>query len=275
MVVAAWTDKELEIVRSQYGSVPYPEIYASLPERSPRAINQMARKIGMRANLSLSASIRRTGYRRHHVNMRYFSTLRADSCYWAGFIAADGCVIRTPTPRFSVTVSRKDKRHLERLKDAIEFSGDVVDGFSSCKGKKFAISRLGVSVDNSTLDDLERRFSITPRKSLTLAAPSILNSRLVAAFIVGYIDGDGSINWSERDRSFRIGIRGTKVILEWIKSYFDEWFPAQRMPKVSHTEKHPKYQVGGARVIDISKFLLSCSPVSMDRKWGPISEGFR
>lgn len=59
--------------------------------------------------------------------------------------------------------------------------------------------------------DLLKNFNITNNKSLTLISPE-LPPELIDAFIIGYIDGDGSIGLynSENTQKFlRISILGT------------------------------------------------------------------
>ncbi|KKM14075.1 hypothetical protein LCGC14_1709790, partial [marine sediment metagenome] len=51
---------------------------------------------------------------RHKVNHSVFSKPNAKNCYWAGFLAADGCVVSKKT-QVEVELQYKDRAHLEKL----------------------------------------------------------------------------------------------------------------------------------------------------------------
>src|SRR3990167_5826866 len=48
------------------------------------------------------------------------------NCYWAGFIAADGCVSKNNN-RITIELDGKDKNHLIQFKNDVKFSGEVRD----------------------------------------------------------------------------------------------------------------------------------------------------
>ena len=59
---------------------------------------------------------------------------------------------------------------------------------------------------------------IVPKKSLILKPPKI-EEQYYLPFILGYFDGDGSLNKSTTSECFySLSIQGTKEILEWINS---------------------------------------------------------
>lgn len=56
--------------------------------------------------------------RTYNVNDYYFTDSSNQSIYWAGFIAADGCLSKKDNS-FSLSVAIKDIAHLEKFKENI------------------------------------------------------------------------------------------------------------------------------------------------------------
>lgn len=264
---------ELKYLKSHYGKFPYPEIYKRLSAHSASSIRCKANRLGLKADLAMSASIRRTGYRLHSVDCSYFAKLTPETCYWAGFIAADGNLFRQFSTVLKVSLNRKDRGHLQLLKSSLQFSGPIKDSVARCEGKEFLTSILCVRINESMTKDLKNKFNITERKSLTLNPPKLRKLKHIAPFIVGYIDGDGSIEYSERDHIFRLGIRGTFEVLSWFKLHFDNWIPSSRL-SIVQTGKYPKYQLSGTRLLKISRILMDLSPYRLSRKWDAIVKTF-
>lgn len=274
-IASYWSENELEVLRSSYGKVSYLRFQYLLPGRTTPAIHAMARALGLKANLSLSASIRRSGFRAYSLNYEYFAKLTVENCYWGGFIAADGCIARKPTPRISIGLSKKDREHLVRFAKCIEFSGPISDRQAKLLGKIFPYSQICISVQQSTLDDLYNWFNVIERKSLVLQPPNLKLIEHVASFIVGYVDGNGSIGYSKHDRSFRLGIRGSFALLTWIKCCFDEWCPSKKMVGIGTSDGYPKYQLSGHRLMRIAAILTTHSPIMLSRKWSAIVQALR
>jgi hypothetical protein len=121
-------------------------------------------------------------------------------------------------------------------------------------------------------DDLERHYSITPRKSLTLRPPGELNRENSLAFIVGYIDGDGCIRRQRRkDRMLTVALAGTHPMLSWVKQWFDRLAPPDRRAAVvrllNKNGKMFSYQVSGIRALAVAQALLKIDLPRLTRKW--------
>lgn len=121
------------------------------------------------------------------VNHFAFSCNSPESFYWAGFLAADGCVTKAEGKYKTLTVglARKDISMLYYLKDFLQFTGKVYEYNKRCS--------ISIRSDN-IFDDLSSRFNITERKSLVYFIPKwISEHQNISHFIRGYFDGDGSI----------------------------------------------------------------------------------
>lgn len=149
----------------------------------------------------------------------YFSTPNLENCYWAGFIAADGCVheAKKGKPQLLVGLAAKDAQHVENLRAAIG-AGNISYATQHVKGYDKAYPQVRYQLrSNEICYDLARVFNITPRKTKTLTPPD-LSGDLAYAYIAGYIDGDGSYTHSRHNP--RLVITGTQSMMLWIDSFF-------------------------------------------------------
>ena len=159
---------------------------------------------------------------RYSWNDNYFSEDNMESFYWAGFIAADGCIKfkNKKYKQLSIDLSQKDHDHLKKLKQSIVFDGPI-HKISSGRIDK---SEMTISSDK-IFDDLVR-FNIVPRKSLIYTFPKWLKKHeLVNHFMRGYFDGDGSFYTSlgkgKKIPQLYFSLRGTKEFLTEYKNILE------------------------------------------------------
>jgi len=152
---------------------------------------------------------------RHTCNDNYFSQDTPGSFYWAGFIAADGCVKLKDKKykQLSVGLATKDDGHVIKLKDTLCFSGPI-----SRRTDKAGCKSSGICISSDQLFDDLARFNIVPRKSLIYTFPEwLIEHPLVNHFMRGYNDGDGSFYRSVgKNRTIEqlyFSVRGTKEFL--------------------------------------------------------------
>lgn len=146
-----------------------------------------------------------------YVNLNYFSKIDTpEKAYWLGFIAADGAVSGTS---LSVQLQAQDKQHLQKFSDAINGNLTIqeINGINNF-GTKYQHYRIAIK-SQQYIDDL-KQYNITNTKSMTLKPPKI-SDIFIPYWIMGIIDGDGSITYN-RDK-IRISITGTKDILKFIR----------------------------------------------------------
>lgn len=188
-------------------------------------------------------------------NHNFFSKPNLLNSYWAGFIAADGCIDDTKySKKLKITLAHKDRNHLFRLKKYINYSGKIYR-------HQFSVIEL---VSNKLCEDLRKNFNITPRKSLTLKPPKGLTKRQTLAYIIGYIDGDGYIGVI--DNTKRIKILGTKFVLNWIRKQL-----LQHEKQLTDVKKYDKnvytFYIYGKKASNITKLLNSIKVPKLKRKW--------
>lgn len=164
----------------------------------------------LRNNIKLRKTSPRNTY-----NIRFFSTYTPESCYWAGFILADG-YLRSNRNLVSIKLMASDSNHLEKFKECIDYSGDI--HFSITKHAYCYIDICG----EWFINDLVSNFDITPRKSKTTTLSSKIPIELYPHFIRGIVDGDGSITHykTKNNTNITLSICGTYDLLLKITEYF-------------------------------------------------------
>lgn len=175
-------------------------------------------KFGIKVNEIGKAEFTHRVERTHKVNDNYFSKLTNDNCYYAGFIAADGNVDKTKT-RLTIGLSGKDKIFLEN------FLQDLGSDYTIYEGEKDGFINNSITIASASIcSDLEKHFNITPNKSLIYCPPN-LNDSFLDCFIMGLIDGDGTIGFSKRKEgtqdSLYISIVGTYDTVNLVKTRFE------------------------------------------------------
>lgn len=221
--------------------------------------------------------------RRYNFNHSFFATPTVLNSYYAGFIAADG-YIHEERKVMTVQINQQDRIFLENIKKDTFHEGKILGPY------KDDIIRLDFNCSQQICQDLKNSFNITGRKTFTLQPPKI-QDELALAYIIGYIDGDGSIcnartkYWSKKDLNFRtsywisLQITGTKNLLNWIKLIFDAMEPYGKygMANVYLRKENTKgqkiysYRLGGQRALRVLRRLKNISVPKLDRKWSKVS----
>lgn len=138
------------------------------------------------------------------------------SYYWLGFIYADGCICGN---RLYITLSAKDRQHLEKLGTYINASlTDNIRNSGYCRNTK--IVSLTKRFDQSGKDCFEI-FGIVPRKTYNFVKPT-LEGNMFMYWLIGLIDGDGTVDYQTnhyKDKTYsypRIHIEMSPKIIDYV-----------------------------------------------------------
>lgn len=264
-----WSKKEKELLKKLYPNT-FSRDLVKIFKRNSASIRQKARILGIKSNLQ---SLART--KKYSCNEKFFKSITIENSYYAGFIAADGCIVTTTknNKALQIDIQQKDSYILKNLKRDIEYTGPIINK------KRY---RYNVKVENSSVlkissidicQDLEQNFNIKSRKSLTLKPPKNLSLKQSLAYIIGYIDGDGSIFYSTYKRKYgskryQLSIVGTKEILNWINSIFSQKYKVNK--KVYKRDKIYQYALGRMDSEKVLKSLKKIKIKKLERKWSKV-----
>jgi len=203
-----WTTKETELLLDQYTRCSKAELTAMFPKRSWDAIKLRAARFGLRFY-----------HEDHRFSKSDLSVLLEDTplaYYWMGFLTADGHFYEK---RVKLHLAKKDRSHLQKYAK-----------FVSCE---LAKRRLAVSIqDRIVVPLLRTKYHLTSRKTYeppisgwifgNKELDEALKANLYLAYMIGFIDGDGSITYQtgRKDCSLRI-----KCHMSWwhFLQYFSDW----------------------------------------------------
>ncbi len=267
-----WSPVEVALLREKFSSCKsIKEVTPFLPGRTYNAIRAYAQEIGVKMKKLPT------------YDKAAFSTPTEVNCSIAGFLAADGYV--SEKGRLTVNLSSKDRSHLETIVRFMAYTGRIYDysrAYNLTVKKYGKESLYSGTQKTSTIQiqcpeacaDLFRHWNITTRKSKTLCPPHLTDLRLIAAFLSGFIDGDG---WIVEDASdsrcsmpqYSIALIGTRAMLEWTKSIFDACVPNASNAQLQDTESEDiyDYKVTGTKAYWLAKIFLSLDIPRLDRKW--------
>jgi len=249
-----WTDQEIMILKENYGQIPLPDI--DIPGRSYQAKRTRARILG------LYSALKGQGKRQYSCNDNYFNVPNLENSYWAGFIAADGCIIKNRNC-LQILLSTKDLQHLKLFARLIEFNGPI-------KFDNYGMAILRI-YSKQICHDLKNNFNIITNKTLILKPPP-LNGNFALAFIKGYIDGDGWISIAKIQNKYSyltIGFIGTRQVLRWIKNTLSQYIGQKLINKIFKRKNNQCYQfsIMGSNATAIYQHLEPIINIGLNRKW--------
>jgi DNA-binding transcriptional regulator WhiA len=167
-----------------------------------------------------------------------------------------------------------DLEHIEKFKTFLNYSGNI-ETKKPAKISHQNFFYIRVSLYQNTIFDLEHNFNIVEKKSLLLQPPNIVDTELIKAFIIGYIDGDGSI-FQKTDRNYKyvvLSICGTQEMLTWMYDFFNkEYFKREsKLPKPNLKSKIGKntweYIITGRKALIILNDFRLINTTKLCRKW--------
>lgn len=196
-------------------------------------------------------------------SVKLFDSYTPESCYWAGFIAADGNVLIKPekgTYRIAIQLSSKDRTHLEKFRAVAERNNRI----SESKNNTSCIQIFS----KNAVESIKDNFRIVPNKSFVLKPPENVPRSLINHYIRGYFDGDGHIGYYGGTYcNFNI-VSGSKEIISWISNIFKS---------LNLTTKEHIYKKNNCFCIDINSknsfkildwlYSNSHNSIRLDRKY--------
>ncbi len=155
---------------------------------------------------------------RYYLNEKYFEEINtSNKAYWLGFIAADGYVgAGKGNMILGIELSRKDRKHLEKLKKEVEYEGPIYDRKITIKNYNYSTYYLSALKICSyrMVEDLARH-GIMKNKTKILKRPNI-DEKYYRHWIRGLFDGDGSISMSKKRKLLYGNFFGTKDVMEFV-----------------------------------------------------------
>lgn len=162
--------------------------------------------------------------KRYTVTDSYFSTWSYNMAYLLGYICTDGSVENKRHKALHLQLASIDVDLLKKIKEELQYTGPIRHRKVSAEknGKKYDTDELVIH-SHQIIEDLEK-LGITANKSLVLGDFSFVPQQYQKAFLLGVLDGDGSIDQSygkTNKNPVQIRIRYFSASLEFITSIRD------------------------------------------------------
>lgn len=260
-----WNEIEIEKLKELHRiNMSYKKMSTYLKNRTACSIKHKASELGLISNYR---------FKRYSHNENFWEIPNEMNSYWAGFFAADGCLAKSSNSdnySFLISLASKDIHHLEKLKKCVDYTGDIRTRIKKdCK----SVSTLQIHSIKKWKEDMAKIFSIEPIKTFRIAPPNLNNNILNFCYLLGYLDGDGSIVFPKGRSSFNISVVScSKNILDWIKNILDKEFPIKyrrpTFPKVCFCPRGwYSFAIGGLRAAVILDYLRQFPVPKLSRKW--------
>ena len=144
--------------------------------------------------------------RKYHPNEFVFENIDTkEKAYWLGFLFADGCIlVNKNTNGIQLAIHPKEEGSVNKYIEFMDVDPTI---------KKFRNGIIFVRIISDKIVDDLISHGCVPRKSMIIELPSLDSRELYLAFLLGYYDGDGTVNTT------RI-TTGSVKFLEQIKEKF-------------------------------------------------------
>lgn len=261
----SWTQYQDEFLKNNVGKITYRNIATEL-KKGCRTISRRVKQLRLSGiNLNKSSQFQKI----FSVNESFFDKVNALSSYYAGLIAADGCVYKNT---ISLTQSMPRSYAIKRFKRYVDYDGKIYRVKREKGYDSFTITITSKRWKNA----LECNFGIIPKKSLILRCPHIDDFDCVLSFIVGLIDGDGTIGFygkKDNRKMALISLCGTRQITEWV---FQIWLQycysagnRQSGGPRQITENNTwETRISGFKAIKFYNLVKHLDIPKMESKWG-------
>jgi hypothetical protein len=208
--------------------------------------------------------------RKYDCNDEFFSQETERSFYWAGFIAADGCV-RLKSSKYStikvleITLSGKEKEFLQKFLNDINSNNPIHNTVSE------GYSKAHIQISSAKIFDDLAKFGIRPNKTKDHNFPDwLVSHNLVRHFMRGYFDGDGGyyLNKIKVPHQMTVRVCGTLEFLQVYKNILESksGFSSISKPYMYNGQGALNY-FGNILCSKISSFLYDDSNVYLERKY--------
>lgn len=150
---------------------------------------------------------------KYSLNEESFAKPTKESAYWAGLLSSDGTIKKHLKHDFLLEFPNNDRELVEGFKKFLGTEKPI----SAIKreGKK---TKYSITVSSPYLIEDLKLWNLEPKKSRVNKIPDCLkgNDELMSYWLVGLIDGDGSIYKTYNGKNVSITILASKEIIDYV-----------------------------------------------------------
>lgn len=186
-----WTTEEEKILIENYENMKTRDLMVLLSNKSNDQIRWKAKDYKLNKKVTRSSK-----------DITWLENLDSpETCYWWGFITADGCITKK---QLILSISVEDKQHLQRFSDLTNCEIKDVYRENGWNPNGYTMSRIAIN-DYFSLERIRERFSISDKKTYNpLKLDEFFTTTNLKYFIVGLIDGDGHVDSYNKNIKIKI-----------------------------------------------------------------------
>ncbi len=195
--------------------------------------------------------------RKYYINHDIFNILTTETCYWIGFITADGSLYHENNVKYlTLELKIDDKSHLEKFKNFLQCSYPIKE-VKNGKSTK-------IKITSTQIYDTLISYGICERKSyidFNINNEILLNS---PDFWRGMIDGDGSVIDSSRRILF--SAKHENILIKYCNFIENN---LMFRPNIHYVLRDDFYSttIIGKNAVALSKLIYEKANVYLDRKY--------
>lgn len=201
----------------------------------------------------------------------FFSRDNELSFYWAGFLAADGCLFKKiNTKTINLYISDKDEGHLRLFKNHVNYNGIIRRSMTRRDNPNWKdTTQCGMVISSAEMFNDLGRFNLKPNKSLIYEFPEHLkNHEYIHHFIRGYIDGDGCFYFDASRNRVCFELRGTNNCMQNILDIFGEQCGIKHESNVTKPDATSKIKLSGKKyMFKLVDYLYKDATIFLQRKY--------
>lgn len=262
-----WTQEEELLLKSKCSTgISFPMISKFFDRRTPYSLQIKAQRMGLTNYYK---------YRKYNCNQRFWDSVNPKNSYWAGFVAADGCVRYTDgTYTLKIELSEIDTHQLERFNFETESEYPVLKLKKKARRESLHESLMCYTYvnDESWASGLENNFGIFPRKTWSLKPPPI-KEEFFPYWLCGFLDGDGCYHYDNITNMFSISISlAVSEPLQKILDFAEQFVQEKNKKRKVCSRTAGKYtyfraSISGKSAVYMAHYLMSLPCFHMKRKY--------
>lgn len=203
--------------------------------------------------------------RKYTLDEDYFDIIDShEKAYWLGLIYSDGTVTDNV---MRISLQDRDKHILESFKECLKTNKPLY--FLDYKKKKETYkNQYCLTITSKKIVNSLNNYGVMKNKSLILDFPKNLPEEFYSSFLLGIMDGDGSISKNPKDK--RCNFLSTEMFCNYVKDYLKNNLDINSSIMLNHNISHKTTRVlqisGGIQVKKFLDWIYSNSDFYLYRK---------
>lgn len=266
-----WTDEEILKLKTllETGNYQYTDLPKFFPNRTLYSIKSKAQYNNLHSKHRCS---------QYTFDQHYFDSLTLENCYWAGFIMADGNLLKVKNKNsfvFSLLLAIKDLDHLQKFKKSIKSDHPIITYKKKSPRSDFIgeYCRISIGGVDNWMPNLLNIFGMRIRKTNYFSPPKLTKNIEKFSYCCGYFDGDGCLSYQKNHFTMNV-VSSNKLILEYIRDFFI----SLNLPKLkfknfsskislSKSKTYYSYTISGFQACIIHELISRIEIPKLKRKW--------